>query len=555
MNPSVAVAFMTKMKLIFETDANGNPQTDTFLAFQNGSFPVSKDTFYFMEPAKHGLGNNETAQWMMNFDKTFNFVATVDDVITSTPDDLDQVYYDTLRHCEPAASSRTPDQEARYAAALTYLQQTMPGEDGQPVLVLDNYQRYENAYREATSIYKNSKIAAESAQGVGADKIKQDWLAAEPTLKRACDLAQLAWETKGRRAEVEAQLATFIALSGSSPRKAIADMQSDYELFGKATALDPLANEINYLPTQFSPINFYEDGVPWQTLSLDKSEINSLLQKAPQHLKSLFELSGSTDIENITVEYTVVELVRNWFHYQDFLLQRFWKLPPSELPLADAAGHGRLPAFPDKLVFVRNVKIVAPKASQAPATAPPRLSAQLFAQVLPSAQQQLQAKTVRFQQKDQLTKQMLNVFRSEQVRVAAPVVNPAVKVASPAVKVANPLLNKLPLMAAPHPGIVPIKNLQINNLLAVEPAVAAARPLPVLNMTQVMASTKASSFRVPLATVVRDHRTATVPPPIAPPAATGPALETTTYPAMELLGFICRRLPPCPNPDPNLSWS
>ncbi|MEJ7666894.1 MAG: hypothetical protein WKG07_49020 [Hymenobacter sp.] len=102
------MAFMTKMKLIFETDASGNPQADTFLAFQNGSFPVSKETFYFMEPAKHGLGNNETAQWMMNFDKTFNFVATVDDVITSTPDELDQVYYDTLRNCEPAASSRTP---------------------------------------------------------------------------------------------------------------------------------------------------------------------------------------------------------------------------------------------------------------------------------------------------------------------------------------------------------------------------------------------------------------------------------------------------------------
>ena len=555
MNPSVAVAFMTKMKLIFETDADGKPQADTFLAFQNGSFPVSKETFYFMEPAKHGLGNNETAQWMMNFDKTFNFVATVDDVITSTPDELDQVYYETLKGCEPAASRRTPEQEARYAAALAYLQQTVPGDDGQPVLVLDNYQRYENAYREAVSRYKNSKIAAESAQGAGADAIQQDWQTAGPILQRACDAALLSWETKGRRTEVEGQLATFITLSGSSPGKAIADMQSDYELFGKATALDPLANEINYLPTQFSPINFYEDDVPWQTLSLDKSEINSLLQRAPAHLRNMFELGGSTDIENMTVEYTVVEIVRNWFHYQDFMLQRFWKLAPGATPLADAAGHGRLPAFPDKLVFVRNVKIVAPKTSQPPPAGPPRLSAQLFARVQASALPLLQDKTVRFERKSQLTQQLLTVFRSEQVR-AAPAAGPAVKAAGPL------LLNRMPLMAAPHATIMSLKNLSINRLAAAP--VLAASPVAALNMSQIPVGTRASSFRVPLATVVRDHRTATVvrdhrtdtvPPPVEPPPAAGPALETTTYPAMELLAFVCRRLPPCPNPDPALSWS
>ena len=553
MNPSVAVAFMTKMKLIFETDANGNPQADTFLAFQNGSFPVSKETFYFMEPAKHGLGNNETAQWMMNFDKTFNFVATVDDVITSTPDELDQVYYDTLKSCEPAASSRTPDQEARYAAALAFLQQTVPDNDGQPVLVLDNYQRYENAYREAVSTYKNSKIAAESAQGEGADAIKQDWLDTEPTLQRACDAAQLNWETKGRRSEVEGQLATFIALSGSSPRKAIADMQSDYELFGKATALDPLANEINYLPTQFSPINFYDDDVPWQPLSLDKSEINSLLQQAPAHLKSLFELGGTTDIENLTLEYTVVEIVRNWFHFQDFVLQRFWKLAPGATPLADDAGHGRLPAFPDKLVFVRNVNIVAPQTGQPPAAGPLRLSAQLFAQVQPSALPQLQDKAVRFEQKDQLTQRMLSVFRAQQAQRVAP----TEKADDPAGQIRGPWLKRLPLMAAPHAAVMPIRNLQINKLASTGPAVAA-RPVEALDRSRVLVGTRASSFRVPLtAPIVRDHRTFTeyAPPPVESPAPTGPTLATTSYPAMELLAFICRKLPPCPNPDPNLSWS
>ncbi|MEJ7666893.1 MAG: hypothetical protein WKG07_49015 [Hymenobacter sp.] len=326
-------------------------------------------------------------------------------------------------------------------------------------------------------------------------------------------------------------------------------MQSDYELFGKATALDPLANEINYLPTQFSPINFYEDNVPWQTLSLDKSEINSLLQKAPAHLQNMFEPGSSTDIENMTVEYTVVEIVRNWFHYQDFVLQRFWKLAPGAAPLADAGGRGRLPAFPDKLVFVRNVKIVAPKTSQPPPTGPLRLSAQLFARVQPSALPLLQDKAGRFQRKDQLTKQMLSVFRTQQVRMAVPA-------AGPAAKPTGPLLKRMPLLAAPHATMLPGKNLQINNLVTAAP-MATVRPVAALDRSRVSVATRASSFRVPLAAAeVRDHRRATVnvSPPVAPPAAAGPTLETTSYPAMELLAFICRKLPPCPNPDPNLNW-
>ena len=537
MNPSVAVAFMTKLKLIFETDANGNPQADTFLAFQNGSFPVGKETFYFMEPAKHGLGPNETQQWMMNFDKTFNFVAAVDDVITSTTTDLDQVYYDTLKQCVPASSSRTPEQEVSYAAAVAFLEQLTPASDGTSVRMLDNYQRYESAYKEATSTYKNGKIAAESAQGDGADKIKQDWATAEPALKQACDLAQLNWETKGHKTEVERQLATFITLSGSSPLTTVANFKSDYELFGKATSLDPAANEIDYLPTQFSPINFFEDSVPWQTLSLDKSEINSLLARAPQHLKNLFELAPNTDLENMTAEYTVVEIVRNWFHFQDFLLQRFWKLAPGVPPLADGSGGGRLPAFPAKLLFVRNVKLVTKQTGQRLLSAQTfRLSTQLFAQTQASAQPVLQSKSAVFQQQEQRTQQQVSAFRLQQAKVT-----------------------RRPLVMATAAAHMPALDAGASNVakanMAVLPGLGNLRLASGLGLTQVprpVVITQPARLPLPAHIPVRVVATPTVnPPPATPPA---PVFETTVQKDMELLAFICRKLPACPNPDPTLPW-
>lgn len=543
MNPSVAVAFMTKMKLIFETDANGNPQADTFLAFQNGSFPVGKETFYFMEPAKHGLGPNETQQWMMNFDKTFNFVAAVDDVITSTTTDLDQVYYDTLTSCVPATSRRTPEQEASYAAAVAFLEQPTPADDGTSVRTLDNYQRYESLYKEATSTYKNGKIAAESAQGEGADEIKQAWLAAEPALKQACDLALLNWETKGRKTEVERQLANFITLSGSSPLTTVANLKSDYELFGKATALDPAANEIDYLPTQFSPINFYEDTVPWQTVSLDKAEINSLLARAPQHLKNLFALDANTNIENMTAEYAVVEIVRNWFHFQDFLLQHFWKLAPGATPLADGNGGGQLPAFPAKLLFVRNVKLVTKKVGQQLLNAKPfRLSAQLFEQVKPSAQPVLQSKSALFQLKEQRTQKQVSTFRLQQAKVA-----PAA--------VANPQFSRVAVATATrHSPALGVNEGLVSRLMVSNAGRTMSQPfsLPLMRVPRPVVITGPGRLPSPAHIPVRVVAAPTVNP--APAATPAPVFETTVQKDMELLAFICRKLPVCPSPDPTLPW-
>ena len=539
MNPSVAVAFMTKMKLIFETDANGKPQDDTFLAFQNGSFAVGKDSFYFMEPAKHGLGPNETAQAMMSFDKTFNFVATVDDIITSAPDELDQVYYETLKGCQPASSTRTADQETRYQAALAYLQQPVTGDDGASLSALDNYQRYSDAYKVATSEYKNGQIAADSATGDGAAALQQAWQTDVGPLQQACATALLNWETKGHRAQVEDNLATLISLGGSSPRKTVADFQSDYELFGKSTALDPAGNEINYLPTQFSPTNFFDDSVPWLTISLDKTEINSLLQRASPHLKNLFQLGASSDIEHLTAEYTVVEILRNWFHFPDFVLQRYWKQAPGAPLLADGQGHGRLPAFPTKLVFIRNVKIVAPRADRVAATTPIRFSNLLFANAQPAGMQLLQAKAAPFQAKELATQKLVGSFRLRQVKLAT---SPAAALGPAALARGGRTLASQEANPEDQPGREqPLRPVGGGGRVVARPVV-----LPHPTTTVV---------RTPV--VVPPH--VLLPPPrviiVSPPPQAAPPLETTSYPTMELLGFVCRRLPACPNPDPTLPWN
>jgi len=547
MNTSVAVAFLTKMKLIFETDAAGNPQKDKFLAFQNGAFPVSKEDFYFMQPAKYGLDAQRTAVAAMNFSKTFNFVSTLDDVITSTPDDLDVIYRDILTSCVPATSRRTPEQQQRYEQALQFLQQTVPSSTGETVNILTNYYQYDDAYKQALSVYKNARIAVENAQGEGATEIKQQWAAEEPALKRACDLALLSWETQGRKTEVENKLADFMLLAGDSPAKMVADLKQGFEQFAGATAVDTLANEISYLPTQFTPINFFDEAVTWQKLSLDKAEVIGLLQRAPARLRQLFDLDTAVDIENMTLDYAVVDIVRDWFHFKDFLLQRYWQLPAARGSLSNGLGQGKLPSFPEKMIFVRNLRIVS-QSTSAPPTLPSKFHKLLFGNVKTSLASVLQNKIQLFQTRDNRNKILIKTATDLAARKGRPLA-----VTKPDTLGSRFNFQGKPLMVRPTAQTTlmaqPMVALRNDKLFTGTVAKPAASPLMAARATAVAPGVMAT--RIPPR--VFDPRLTTATTATAPPPQ--PQMQVTEQKEMELLGFICRVVPLCPNPDPQLQWS
>jgi len=550
MNTSVAVAFLTKMKLIFETDAAGNPQKDKFLAFQNGAFPVSKEDFYFMQPAKYGLDAQRTGAWAMNFSKTFNFVSALDDVITSTPDDLDTAYHDVLTNCVPATSNRTQDQQQRYEQALQFLQQTVVAVSGESVNILTNYDQYDGQYKQALSAYKNAKIAAENAQGEGAAEIKQQWAAEEPALKRACDLAMLSWETKGRKTEVENKLADFMLLAGDSPAKTVADLKQDFDQFAGATAVDTLANTISYLPTHFTPINFFDEAVTWQKLSLDKAEVTGLLQRAPERLRKLFDLDAAVDIENMTLDYTVVDIVRDWFHFKDFLLQRYWQLPPALGIISDGQGQGKLPSFPEKIIFVRNLRIVSKNAPQPNPTNKLYFNKLLFGNVKASVASVLQNKVQLFQRRDSRNQALIKTATD----LAAKSGRPLVAVPPPTVK-SSPNFWRTPVLAqvaAPTMVVAqPMVALRSDKLLMQSVAKPAPAPSPVMTARIATVSPATLASRLPTGVVGPRIATTTVTAPPPPP----PQLQVTEQKEMELLGFICRIVPACPNPDLQLQWT
>lgn len=496
MTPIVAIALITKLKLIFETDKQGNKETNKFLAFQNGSFPVAKENFYFMQPDKYGVGPIDTAIKMFDFANTFNFVSEVDDFIKPGSAALEDIYYDTLKYAIPANNTRGPEQEERFMKAIAFLNQSIELESGEHATYLANYDKYEQLYKIAVSDYKNRELAYKNATGEGAEELKTKWINDESALKTNIERNLLNWETAGKRAEVEKYLGDFLALSAASPTKTIADLKLEYELFTKATSIDHLANELNYIPTYFSPVNFFEDETGWHEISLDKSEVQSLVSQAPERLKNLYEIDDEhININTVRFEYTVVDIIREWLHYNDFLLQPFWKLPAASPPLSDGIGGGKLPAFPQKIIFVRKLSVEIQNTVPADPGGTKRVFDFLFQKLKPAV------KTTMLVQTDLLTKKRSDqLFKTKQVLLKERIVPDESRLTSKQKITFNPRFMNTANLAK-----------------------------PVLS---------------------RFYRPQWLPKSTVP----APSSTITTSSEIELLAFICNKVPGCPAPDPTLSW-
>ncbi|WP_316743260.1 hypothetical protein [Pedobacter antarcticus] len=507
MTPIVAIALITKLKLIFETDKQGNKETNKFLAFQNGSFPVAKENFYFMQPDKYGIGPIDTAIKMFDFANTFNFVSEVDDFIKPGSDALEDIYYDTLKYAIPANNTRGPEQEERFMKAIAFLNQAIELESGEQTTYLANYDKYEQLYKIAVSEYKNRELAYKNATGDGAEELKAKWINDESALKTDIERNLLNWETLGKRSQVEKYLGDFLALSAASPTKTIADLKLEYELFTKATTIDHLANELNYIPTYFSPVNFFEDETGWHEISLDKSEVQSLVKQAPERLKNLYEINDEhIDINTVRFEYTVVDIIREWLHYNDFLLQPFWKLPAASPPLSDGIGGGNLPAFPQKIIFVRKLSVETQSTVPAEPGGTKRLFDFLFQKLKPAV------KTTLLIQTDLLTKKRNEqLFKTKEILLKERTVPDESRLIRGKKITFNPRFMQTTRLAKPT----------ISRFYKAQwsPKVFASAGIKI--------------------------------PEIITPA---PPVTITTGSEIELLAFICNKVPGCPAPDPTLSW-
>ena len=115
---------------------------------------------------------------------------------------------------------------------------------------------------------------------------------------------------------------------------------------------------IDYLPTYITPADVLQQD--WDTITLSKADIDTLVQAAPPRLRDAFPPTSGDSVEGVSFEYRSVKLERPWFESELFK-SRYWRFASNTGQSALAyAGHngsaGRFPAYITALILLRNIK-------------------------------------------------------------------------------------------------------------------------------------------------------------------------------------------------------
>lgn len=421
------------------------------------------------------------------------------------------VYGHVLADAELATTRRTAQQEKRYRKALAVL--TVPGPNGLPVEspAVTAYRACRDEWLTALQEYTNQKGHIELSGDASA---KAQWAEFdEPALRARIADAREKWITQGHREQVDAARATVRRLGDRSPRSA-------WERY--VDRFDPETPEIyfrthpdfgRYVPSALRPSDIVDR--EWYEITLEAGELAALADQAPPDLKARLISDQPSGVRRLSFQYTSVGVSRPWLAPEVFE-SRAWRVPDGEPPLSDGAPQpqGSCTAYVVGLVLARNVSVTPLPPSPIPAPADPGGSPVVG-----------------------VTRDFhLGFVSLEKARVLD---NPSVVVARP-LATQRPQLGRQPL---PSLGLrQALRPIDGGDFPDPKPR-PFPRPLP-------------SPSGPPQPQPEPQPQPAPQPPPApAPPPQPNPdAPVVTPEGEIYVLGFICKRLRQCPNPDPALHW-
>ncbi|AFM15022.1 hypothetical protein Mycch_0196 [Mycolicibacterium chubuense NBB4] len=519
MDAFVQLALMEKCRQVFGSDS-------TFL-----SFPLAS-AFSWTPSQTTGMNAPATAgdyAAAAEFAQSVNFIPR--DLVANVDGEtfLWDVYDDVLSGAQVAVG-KPPSTYETAAAAVLY--DTAADGTRTETAAYRMYRQYRDAWIAARQNYNAQRLTAESSSD---PVIQQRWNTVdEPTLRAAVADAKAAWEQQGRKAEIESALETYEQMTVDDPKLAWSTWQGSFnEDIDLIT--DP-TSQLKYAPTGFSPRNLSSNDA-WLHFDLASAEMAALVDAAPTNLKAVLGSQTASQYQHVSFEYRSVAVVRPWFQSAVFT-SRSWQQPGEE-PLSDGGDppNGRCPAYVSAIVFVRHVAVVPAAGHGAPA--PERgpifsLPTQLLTERKLVLEPQLQTRMA-----------MAPSERDTGAVTDAPVVNtPLFRrldtesfIQAPRSQPAQPVasITMMRMAAAPTRQTPPA---------GATPEVGAARFIPPAFRFD-HGPVRGAGHLGDLGTVVPVDPSQPPPPPSPPPPNDD----------VQILAFICKRLPKAPDPLPDLHWT
>ncbi|MBW4463661.1 MAG: hypothetical protein KME47_25975 [Nodosilinea sp. WJT8-NPBG4] len=527
MEIATQLALMAKAKKVFGTE-------QTFLSFPVTLLPFTKQQLNFL--ADFNIPNLQT------FSLLVNQIPTGEAWLPTDQHYLWDAYNEILEQGDFALSVRTAAEETEYQRARSVYRSIRPDGSEEDTAMYRTYKQYKDAFLLAQQTYLAAKTTAEYSTDVA---VRQQWQTVdEPRLRNDLTSCEKLWTVEGHKNEIEAAQNTVFALSSKSP---VATQQEWKSRFSKdLDTLTDAASLLSVYPSSFSPSNALEEG-SWQPFKLTADEAKALVAQAPEELRNRLEVGvGDTDLVSLSFEFSSATVLRPWLA-TDAFKSRFWRFSEATQGLSNGASPpaGTCPAYVTAIVFARNLTIT--RQASAPdnktdlahqATPLPDFQFPIMVQAVqqPQVIRQPGIEKVKFNPKFQAMGRVMPLMQP--IEASSTFNRPAL----------NLTASNLTIRSKPQNfNASMVRRIELDPDM--QQVVREDRPAQRVINQKVFRAIEGSTFdRLDPVVLQGGFGTGTATPPPPPPPS------TEVDPNIYIFAFICKQLPQCPNPDPNLQW-
>ncbi|WP_449399172.1 hypothetical protein [Chryseobacterium wanjuense] len=223
---------------------------------------------------------------------------------------------------------------------------------------LKAYKKYQTAHEKAIT---NIASHLELFDSLDTDEEKTNWNDQLITLNNLKALAFSEWKVKGSKDIIEQELARINKNSDADLYLAMA--QNAKNTFEAAEKTDVINNSSIH-DINFIPYDFMENESGWNSIRLEKPELEALYAEAKNSNENLPSEILSIDydesvIEAVEFDYSFVHLKRNWFNKNFMLSEMFeWKEPKKISDGKTISSDFKLPAITKIMMLAKNLKII-----------------------------------------------------------------------------------------------------------------------------------------------------------------------------------------------------
>lgn len=207
------------------------------------------------------------------------------------------------------------------------------------------------------------KITAhlEIFDGLDTDEEKKNWNDQLLNLNNIKELAFSEWKVKGFKDLIEKELEKINKTSEADLYVAMA--QNAKNTFTAAEKTDVISNSSIH-DINFIPYDFMENESGWNSMRIEKSELDNLHSEAKNANENLPSEILTIDYDEsvilaVELEYSFVHLKRNWFN-KNFMMSTLFQWNETK-KISDGqtiSNDFKLPAFPKTMMLIKNLKII-----------------------------------------------------------------------------------------------------------------------------------------------------------------------------------------------------